>query len=170
MEYRLIADCIKEIRKRTSRGTINLNTNGSWPDRVRKIAENGLDSIRISINSARLKYYNAYYRPIGYHFDDVVNSMSLSEEMGLYTMINYLVFPGISDQEAEIEALKRLIDRTGINFIHVKNLNIDPQLYFEAMPGEDSKAVGMKKMLSIIKKEFANVEVGYFNQPVHKNF
>ena len=32
--------------------------------------------------------------------------------------------PGISDQEEEIEALEELIQRTGINFIHIKNLNI----------------------------------------------
>ncbi|MBN2063070.1 MAG: radical SAM protein [Deltaproteobacteria bacterium] len=168
-EYKLISESIKEIRKNTSKGTINLNTNGSWPDRVRIIAENGLDSIRISINSPRKEFYYAYYRPVGYTFENVINSISLSKEMGLYTMINYLVFPGISDQEAEIEAMKRLVTRTGINFIHVKNLNIDPQLYCEAMPREDSKAVGMKKMLAAIKKEFGDVKIGYFNQQVHKD-
>ncbi len=50
-EYELIAESIRKIRERTSRGTINLNTNGSCPDRVRRIAESGLDSIRISDNS-----------------------------------------------------------------------------------------------------------------------
>ena len=37
-EYRLIADSIREIRRRTDRGTINLNTNGSLPERVRLLA------------------------------------------------------------------------------------------------------------------------------------
>ncbi|MBW1804037.1 MAG: radical SAM protein, partial [Deltaproteobacteria bacterium] len=125
-EYRLIADAIREIRKKTNLGTINLNTNASWPDRVRLIAESGLDSIRISMNSARPNLYRAYSRPKGYDFEDVVKSIILSKELGLYTMINYLVFPGITDQEDEIEALRKLINRTGVNFIHFKNLNIDP--------------------------------------------
>ena len=165
-EYSLIAESIREIRKRTDKGTINLNTNGSWPDRVREVAESGLDSIRISLNSARPELYRAYYRPRGYDFEDVVKSITLSRELGLYTMINYLVFPGITDQEAEIEALKSLIGRTGVNFLHLKNLNIDPHLYIKEMPATDSRAVGMKRMAEIIKKEFPRIELGYFNQPV----
>ena len=165
-EYGLIADSIREIKKRTDRGTINLNTNGSQPERVRKIAESGLDSIRISLNSARPEYYYAYYRPKNYRFEDVVASIKLSRDMGLYTMINYLVFPGITDQEEEIDALRGLIRRTGVNFIHLKNLNIDPQLYIERMPVSGSKAVGIKRMAAIIEEEFPEIELGYFNKPV----
>jgi pyruvate-formate lyase-activating enzyme len=165
-EYSLISETIKEIRKKTEKGTINLNTNGSIPERVREIAESGLDSIRISLNSARRDFYRSYYRPINYDFQDVVDSIYLSRQMDLYTMINYLVFPGISDQEEEIEAMIKLIQKTGLNFIHLKNLNIDPQLYIERMPESSSQAIGMKRMLDIMKREMPNVEFGYFNQPV----
>jgi len=165
-EHELIAESIRKIRERTSEGTINLNTNGSWPNRVRRIAESGLDSIRISVNSARRDLYHAYYRPRGYDFDDVVSSIELSRKMGLYTMINYLVFPGITDQEDEIKALIHLIRKTGLNFVHLKNLCIDPQLYVEKMPTGRSKAVGIKKMVSLLKQEFPKLELGYFNQPV----
>jgi wyosine [tRNA(Phe)-imidazoG37] synthetase (radical SAM superfamily) len=165
-EYELIAESIRQIRERTSKGTINLNTNGSWPDRVRQVAESGLDSIRISINSCRRDLYRAYYRPMDYDFDDVVSSIELSRKMDLYTMINYLVFPGVTDQEDEIEALTDLIRKTGLNFVHLKNLCIDPQLYVEKMPKGRSKAVGMKKMVSLLKQEFPKLELGYFNQPV----
>jgi pyruvate-formate lyase-activating enzyme len=86
--------------------------------------------------------------------------------MGLYTMINYLVFPGVTDQEEEIEALLALIKKTGVNFLHVKNLNIDPQLYLDRMPKADSLAFGMKRMVDILEKECPDLELGYFNQPV----
>ncbi len=165
-EYRLISDSIREIRRLTGRGTINLNTNGSRPDRIRMIAESGLDSVRISLNSARPELYLAYYRPRNYEFQDVVASIALSREMGLYTMVNYLVFPGITDQEHEIEALMALIRSTGINFLHLKNLCIDPDVYLEKMPPTGSPAVGMKEMVSILGKEFPALELGYFNQPV----
>jgi pyruvate-formate lyase-activating enzyme len=165
-EYRLIADSIREIRKKTEKGTINLNTNGSWPERVREVAEAGLDSIRISLNSARREFYMAYYRPGNYDFDDVVSSIAIARGHGLYTMLNYLVFPGITDQEDEIDALKGLIKRTGVNFIHLKNLNIDPSMYLKTMPVTGSKAVGMKRMTEIIQDAFPDVKLGYFNQPV----
>jgi pyruvate-formate lyase-activating enzyme len=90
----------------------------------------------------------------------------MSREMGLYTMINYLVFPGITDQEEEIEALRHLIKEKGVNFIHLKNLDIDPQFYMEKMPASSSSAVGMKEMVALLDEEFSDLELGYFNQPV----
>jgi len=165
-EYNLIGNSIREIRSQTDNGTINLNTNGSWPDRVRLIIESGLDSIRISLNSARPELYRAYYRPKGYDFEDVVESISLSRQMDVYTMINYLVFPGITDQEEELSALFKLIRKTGVNFLHLKNLCVDPQYYLDEMPAGRSDAIGMKKMISILRKEFPDLELGYFNQPV----
>jgi len=165
-EYELIAESIREIRSRTGAGTINLNTNGSWPDRVSLVAETGLDSIRISLNSPREDYYRAYYRPKGYDFADVVESITIARERGLYTMVNYLVFPGISDQEEEIEAMVTLVRKTGLNFLHLKNLCIDPELYLAAMPEGGSAAVGMKKMADMLKRACPDLELGYFNQPV----
>lgn len=165
-EYSLIADSIEEIRRRTDKGTINLNTNGSWPERVQLIIEKGLDSIRISMNSARPEFYRAYYRPQHYDFKDVVEAISLSRRMGVYTMINYLVFPGITDQEEEISALIRLIRETGVNFLHLKNLCVDPQIYMEKMPETSSRCLGIKQMVSILKEEFSDLELGYFNQPI----
>lgn len=166
MEHSLIADSIREIRRKTNKGTINLNTNGSWPERMSAVAKSGLDSVRISLNSARPEFYKAYCRPKNYDLTDVAASISLSKEMGLYTMINYLVFPGITDQEEEIEALSDLIEKTGINFIHLKNLDIDPHLYLEKMPASNSPAMGMKQMVAILEKEFPDTKLGYFNRPI----
>ena len=118
------------------------------------------------MNSARPEFYRAYYRPKNYDFEDVVASISLSRKMGLYTMINYLVFPGITDQEEEIEALMGLIQKTRVNFIHMKNLDIDPQLYLENMPTVSSPCMGMRRMTAMLKEELPNIKLGYFNQPV----
>jgi pyruvate-formate lyase-activating enzyme len=168
-EHTLISETIREIREKTDRGTINLNTNGSMPDKIRQIARSGLDSIRISMNSARPEFYRSYYRPRGYDFEDVETSISLSREMGLYTMINDLVFPGITDQEDEIEALGNLIDKTGVNFLHLKNLCIDPLLYITTMPDTRSPAIGMRNAVSFIKDNFPSIELGYFNKPVKRH-
>jgi len=168
-EADLICMSIAEIRKRTGCGTINLNTNGSMPKEVARLARCGLDSIRISLNSARAEYYHNYYRPRGYDFDDVVESIRIAHQSGLYTMVNLLVFPGVSDQEEEIEALIDLVSQTGLNFLHLKNLNIDPAYYMEKMPEPHSEALGMKRMTKILKSELPHLELGYFNQPIRED-
>jgi pyruvate-formate lyase-activating enzyme len=163
-EHRLIAESIREIRRRTAKGTINLNTNGSRPERVEAVAGAGLDSIRISLNSARPSLYTAYFRPRGYAFHDVARSIALAREMGLYTMVNYLIFPGVTDQEAELEGLRGLIARTGVNFIHLKNLNIDPEIYIQMMRPGSSHPIGLREVVRRIRAEFPKVELGYFNR------
>lgn len=165
-EWRLICDSIQEIRRQTDRGTINLNTNGSRPAQIKAIAKSGLDSVRISMNSAIEKRYQAYYRPKDYRFADVVAAIKLCRDMGLYTMVNYLVFPGITDQEEEFQALCDLIDETKVNFIHLKNLCIDPAYYIEKMPGSDMPAMGMRHVVRTLQSAFPDVTLGYFNQPV----
>ncbi|MCP4682224.1 MAG: radical SAM protein [Desulfobacterales bacterium] len=165
-EHKLIAESIKEIRGQTDKGTINLNTNGSRPERVHRIIESGLDSIRISLNSARPEFYRAYYRPKDYDFKEVLDSLILSRKMGVYTMVNYLVFPGITDQEEEINALIGLLRETGVNFLHLKNLCVDPQLYLEKMPRVKSNGVGMKQMISVLQDKVPDLKLGYFNRAV----
>src|SRR5256714_10631813 len=70
-----IAEAIGLIRARTGRGSININTNGSLPDRLGGLIDAGLDACRISLNSAHGPLYEAYYRPVGYRFADVVPSI-----------------------------------------------------------------------------------------------
>jgi hypothetical protein len=86
--------------------------------------------------------------------------------MDLYTMVNYLVFPGITDQEEEIESLIGLIRKTGLNFLHLKNLNIDPQLYIRKMPLQGTRAIGMRRTVEILRRECSGLELGYFNKAV----
>ena len=84
-------------------------------------------------------------------------------------MINYLIFPGVTDQQEELETLFDLIRKTGVNFIHFKNLCVDPDLYLKAMRDRgDSPSVGMKRASTRIRQEFPELQIGYFNQPGFK--
>ncbi|MEA3363718.1 MAG: radical SAM protein [Thermodesulfobacteriota bacterium] len=163
-----IAESVKEMRRQTPRGTINFNSNASIPDAIDKLADAGIDSIRISLNSVQEHFYNAYYRPIKYRFEDVIESARRAKQHGLFTMFNYLVFPGITDREDEIEKLLELIDTIGIDLIQMRNLSIDPMLYWKSM-GADGSGIGMKKMLDRVKKEIPRIQYGYFN-PTKENY
>jgi len=168
----LQADCICEavrgMRRATGRGTINFNSNASLPESVERLAEAGIDSLRVSLNSCREEQYNAYYRPRGYRFADVMESVSRAKKKGLYTMLNYLVFPGVSDQPAEVEALIRLVEEAGVDLVQMRNLNIDPSLYLGAM-GKGEPGMGMKRMLDLVKERIPRIQYGYFNR-TRENF
>ncbi len=163
-----IAAAVREMRRQTSRGTINFNSNASIPDAIDTLAAAGVDSIRISLNSVQERFYKAYYRPRHYRFSDVLEAARRAKHNGMFTMLNYLVYPGISDREDEVNALLEIIDSIGIDLIQMRNLSIDPQMYWNAM-GAQGPGMGMKKMLDRIKKEIPRIQFGYFNR-TRENF
>ena len=162
MQWRLLERSIRELRERTDRGTINLNTNGSFPDRVAKLCDAGLDSVRVTLNSPHLKFYKRYHKPKGYSFGEVLDSMVQAKKKGIYTSINLLVFPGFTDREEEVEGLIKLIRKTDLDLIQMRNLNIDPDLYLKTMG--KGEGMGISKMIDILKKEFPSLQFGYFNR------
>jgi molybdenum cofactor biosynthesis enzyme MoaA len=161
----VIAEAVRRIRAATDRGTINCNTNGSLPRRVEQIAKAGLDSIRVSLNSALGPTYTSYYLPRSYRWEDVRASVRLAKESGLYTTLNYLVFPGVTDREEELDALLALVRATRADMIQMRNLSIDPELYLRTVPPARGKCVGIRAVLRTIRREFPHVEIGYFNRP-----
>ena len=127
-EAPLLLEVVKRFREEGGHGTINLNSNASMPAAVAKLAEAGLSSLRVSLNSARPDVYLRYYRPTNYEFADVRRSITEASSRGVFVSLNLLYFPGITDCEEEIEALIEIINTCGVNFIQLRNLNIDPEL------------------------------------------
>ncbi|MGA2027279.1 MAG: radical SAM protein [Syntrophobacteraceae bacterium] len=158
---------IRMMRKATSRGTINLNTNGSLPDAVEKLCRAGLQSIRVSMNSARPEYYERYFRPRGYSFEHARRSISVVKTNGGFASINYFVLPGFTDQKSEWNALRKLISETRLDLIQMRNLNIDPDWYLDELRANLSeKKIGIQRLISRIRDEFPDVRLGYFNPPL----
>src|SRR3990170_3065003 len=52
MQWRLLEESVQKMREKTSRGTVHLNTNGSFPERVKRLCQAGLDSVRVTLNSS----------------------------------------------------------------------------------------------------------------------
>ncbi len=167
--WEVMRDAIIEIRKHTPKGSININTNGSKPDAVRKLCEAGLDSIRVSTNSARREVYMPYYRPNNYDFDDIIESLKVVNSFGGWTSINFFVFPGLTDSVEEYEALRKLIKETGLKMIQWRNFNIDPDWYLGKINmGDTGECMGVKQMQELIKEEFPHLKYGYFNPPMER--
>ena len=164
--WETIREAIKEIRKHTSRGSININTNGSKPDAVKALCEAGLNSIRVSTNSARKHIYTPYYRPNNYQFEDIVESLKVVRSFGGWTSINYFVFPGMTDSVEEYEALRQLIIDTDLCMIQWRNFNIDPDWYLGQIGVVDTgEFLGVKQLMELIHEEFPQLKFGYYNPP-----
>ncbi|MCP3954754.1 MAG: radical SAM protein [Desulfobacterales bacterium] len=169
MAAETIEPAIREIRAATDLGTINMNTNGSRPAALEKLFAAGLDSIRISLNSVRQACYDAYFRPAGYRFADVLTSIALALERNIFVSINYLNCPGFTDAPAEHEALMTFLADYKINMIQWRNLNYDPLRYWQAMGVQpESPPLGMRSCLARVKGAFPQLMHGYFNPPREK--
>jgi pyruvate-formate lyase-activating enzyme len=167
--WETLSEAIKEIRKHTKKGSININTNGSDPKAVKALCEAGLNSIRVSTNSARREIYMPYYRPNNYDFDDIIESLKVVRNYGGWTSINYFVFPGMTDSIAEYEALRKLILDTDLCMIQWRNFNIDPDWYLGKIGVTDTgECMGMNALLQTIREEFPDLKFGYFNPPIER--
>ncbi|MDY6952429.1 MAG: radical SAM protein, partial [Thermodesulfobacteriota bacterium] len=163
----VIEPAIRLIRKATPRGTINMNTNASLPSVLDRLFEAGLDAIRVSMNSVRKGFYEAYFRPKGYGFKDVVASIDLAGDKDKFVSINYLNLPGFTDSKEEVAALLAFLEDHPVQMIQWRNLNFDPVRYWQIM-GNGSPAeglMGMHTVMEQVRKAFPAVKFGYFNPP-----
>jgi pyruvate-formate lyase-activating enzyme len=169
LQAQLIEKAIRLIRSRTSRGTINLNSNSSLPEQVERLADAGLDSIRVSLNSVQEVYYNRYYRPNNYSFSDVARSIDIMKEAHRFVSLNYFILPGFTDSPQEYEALCLFLRRHRPDFMQLRNLNMDPEWYLRSLVfPKDSQPIGLRRWLDLLRQEFPNLQLGYFNpQVVH---
>jgi pyruvate-formate lyase-activating enzyme len=162
----LVVDVIKKaiilIRKSTSKGTINLNSNSSLPDKIAELADAGLDSLRISMNSPKEATYLKYFRP-KYPFDALKQSALEMKNRGKFVSLNLFVFPGLTDAPREVSALKRFINETGVDMIQWRNLNMDPDAYIEALDLKLPPGMGVKNLI-----ESLPLRKGYFNPYIPK--
>ena len=159
-----IARAIRMIRKETAQGTINLNSNSSLPHALEQLIAAGLDSLRVSMNSAQEMYYSRYYRPNGYTFNDVLTSIQLMKEAGRFVSLNYFIHPGVTDSAAEFEALRTLLATCHPDMIQLRNLNMDPEWYLKTLDfPKQERGMGIRSWFNELKHEFPALRFGYFN-------
>jgi pyruvate-formate lyase-activating enzyme len=163
----LLEEAVRAIRRRTARGTLNLNSNASRPAALDRVLAAGLDSVRVSLNSARPALYHAYARPRGYAFEDVVESMRRVRARGRFLSLNYFVFPGVTDDAAEWAAFRALLRAVRPDLIQWRNLNLDPAWYWEtARPFASGRLLGVDGVMDRVRREFPAIRFGYYNPPL----
>jgi pyruvate-formate lyase-activating enzyme len=167
LQASILQKAIGTIRAQTVRGTINLNSNASLPDKIEMLSEAGLDSLRVSLNSARAEHHARYYRPVNFSFADVLASIDVMKKRSKFVSLNYFILPGFTDDPEEFTALCGLIEEHRPDLIQLRNLNMDPDWYLETVQYHpDSPPMGIRAWLAELKKIFPMLRFGYFNPPL----
>jgi pyruvate-formate lyase-activating enzyme len=165
LEADVIARAVREVRKKVSRGTINMNTNASFPEKIELLSLAGVDSFRVSLNSVQKKFYDSYFRPRNYKFSHVLKSIEIAKKYKKFVSVNLFVFPGVSDSETEIKELIKFVRETKIDMIQLRNLNIDPQYYLDSIPYKNLEPRGITYLIKVLQQKFPRLKIGYFNLP-----
>lgn len=161
-----ISKAIAEMRSKTGAGTINMNTNAGCTEGITAVCRAGIDSLRVSVISARPTTYMAYYDPPGYRWEDVCHSVAAARKSGVYVSLNLLTFPGLTDLPEETEALVDFIKRYDINMVQFRNLNIDPDYLAGCIPLASGEVLGIETLIDIFKEEIPGLEIGNYTRPV----
>lgn len=160
----LLAEAVSAFRASGGRGTINVNTNGSKPDAAPLLARAGFDSVRVSLASARKAPYEAYHRPQDFRFEDVTGFVGRAKQAGLFVSLNLFFQPGFTDTEFELAALQDLIASTRLDFVQLRNLNMDPELALSIFsPFDPGPCMGFMNFRKRLRKACPWLEFGYFN-------
>ncbi|MBQ1511795.1 MAG: radical SAM protein [Selenomonadaceae bacterium] len=157
-----IAPAIALIRQKTKKGQINMNSNAGYTEGVKKIVDAGLESMRVSIISAREESYDAYYRA-SYRLSDVKASIRYALDKGVYVSLNMLCFPGFNDREEEMAAWQEFFQELPVQMVQVRNLNIDPDAFLEIMPEAAGQCRGTRHFLEDLHGKFPRMVIGSFS-------
>jgi len=157
---RSLAGAVRAMRRQTRRGTVNMNSNAGYTAGLAAVIDAGLDTLRVSLISAAPATYEAYHRP-SYRPEDVRNSIKLAVRAGVYTSLNLLVFPGLTDCPGEQAALLDLIEDTGLHMVQLRNLNIDPDVMEPLLPQETP--TGIARLIARLRR-VPGLEVGNYSR------
>jgi pyruvate-formate lyase-activating enzyme len=166
----VIAEAIRLVRAQTSRGSLHINTNASLTSGLAGLFDAGLDSVRVSLNSAVKDLYEAYYCPVKYGFEDVEASLALARRRGAYVSLNLLTFPGVTDREGEVRALLELVRKHRVDQVQTRSLCIDPLQYLDVARhrGAGGPPLGIRAMLGLLKEKAPWVRIGNFSRALNE--
>jgi pyruvate-formate lyase-activating enzyme len=161
---RTLVEATARIRERHPAATIHVNTNGSRPRVLERMAEAGCNSVRISAISFTDSVFRAYYRPIGYGLEDVIASARVMKRAGGQVCLNLLTFPGLTDAPSELEATAAACREMGVDQVQWRTLNVDHDWLAAELPTAEP-GIGLPAALRTLGERLPGVEHGNFTRP-----
>ena len=165
----VLADAVAEIRRAHPGATIHVNTNGSRPCTLQRLIDAGCNSVRISAISFNDPVFRAYYRPVGYSIDDVVECGRVMSGAGGQVCVNLLTFPGVTVSEAELERTVEAVAAMGASQIQWRSLNCDHDWLVEVLAQRGllpDDGIGLAAAYHRLVERLPGVSHGNFTRPV----
>jgi hypothetical protein len=161
-----ITRAVQGIRQRTEEGLIYIDAHQIDPGTIKSCCEAGTDWIGVNLNSAQPKYFERFYKRRGHTFEELLTCLRMINQSGCGIILNYGVFPGLTDHPAEMEALEKLFNTVNIGMFQPYNLPVDPEWYMDKlmMMSLPRKQVGMRAWWEHIGKDYPGIEAGYLER------
>jgi pyruvate-formate lyase-activating enzyme len=159
-----LAEATARIRRQHPDATIHVNTNGSSPMALQRLIDAGCNSVRISAISFTDAVFRAYYRPIGYSLDDVLECGRVMQRSGGQVCLNLLTFPGVTDAPDELDRTVDACREMGVLQVQWRSLNVDHDWLARVLPAMQP-GQGMRKALDRFHRDLPDVEHGNFTRP-----
>jgi pyruvate-formate lyase-activating enzyme len=164
-----LVDATRRIRREHPAATIHINTNGSKPHVLEQLIAAGCNSVRISAISFADSVFRAYYRPVGYTLDDVIECGRVMARSGGQVCLNLLTFPGLSDDPDELDRTAAACRRMGVQQIQWRSLNVDHDWLISVLGRRGfalDAGVGMGAAYEHMRERLPGVGHGNFTRPV----
>lgn len=129
----LLPDFIKSIRSLNGDISVYVQTPNLSPSLASTLCNAGVSGLWVSTNSFQEDYFNKLHEPSGSKFESLKASIKTMQDCGGETILDYQVFPGLTDHPREIDAMDTFLSNAAITTLHLSNLAIDPEWYMDEL-------------------------------------
>jgi hypothetical protein len=125
--------------------------------------------VRISAISFTDPVFRAYYRPVGYSIEDVVECGRVMSRSGGQVCLNLLTFPGLTDATDELDHTAAAAVEMGAHQIQWRSLNCDHDWLVDVLTARDllpAEGMGLAGAYRHLVERLPGVTHGNFTRPV----
>jgi hypothetical protein len=165
----VLARAVAQIRADHPEATIHVNTNGSRPKVLQGLIGAGCNSVRISAISFTDPVFRAYYRPVGYSIEDVIECGRVMSRSGGQVCLNLLTFPGLTDSSEELDRTAAAVVEMGAHQIQWRSLNCDHDWLVDVLTARGllpEDGIGLAAAYQHLVDRLPGVTHGNFTRPV----
>jgi pyruvate-formate lyase-activating enzyme len=136
---------------------------------LRRLIDAGCNSVRISAIAFTDRVFRAYYRPVGYSIEDVIECGRVMSRSGGQVCLNLLTFPGLTDSSAELERTAAAVVEMGARQIQWRSLNCDHDWLIDVLTAREllpEDGIGLAAAYQDLVDRLPGVTHGNFTRPV----
>ncbi|MCX8083571.1 MAG: hypothetical protein N3C60_01435 [Calditerrivibrio sp.] len=161
LKYDLDSKTIEMIKQeKNDTITLNLNIKTFSMEKFKSSLSEYIDSISFDVDS----FNPDYLAKKGISFEIFTKLFEFAEKQNLYISVNLLTLPGFTDTVKEYEKTLEFISTFKIDYIKLRELKTNQDIFFAENKIENTEIFGLKNMLKYIKKKNKRVKMGYFSR------